>query len=145
MKVLSPYQVISLLYFIVGLIFLGVFGILRSSQIRKERRCDMLTTGRVVEYVKQAYSGDSVSTWRAVFEYTAGENTYRKVSSHGTGTKKFAIGQTVTVHYNRRDPNEYYVEEMRVSGVLQMIFSGVGAGLIVIGLALLFVAKRFAG
>lgn len=145
MKAWHPCQVISLLCFVVGLTFLGVFGILRSNQVQKERRCGMITTGKVVEYVKQAYSGDSVSTWRAVFEYTAEGSTYRKVSSYGTGRKVFAIGQAITVHYNLNNPNEYYVDEMKVSVVLQQIFSRLGVGLVLIGIVLLLVKKYYIG
>ena len=122
-----------LLIFGVGIAFLAVFTLLRLSQKGKQERCSLVTNGTVEDYVYQGIGRRSGKLWRPVFEYRANGSAFRKLSHFGTSKKMFPIGQRVTIRYNPDNAEEYYVEELNVSDILQKVFLFSGVALILAG------------
>lgn len=121
---------------LIGLVFGGASIGMSISVKKKKAVCTRRTSGIVTDIREEKMSGSigeaPLISWHPVFTYEVNGQEISKKSSYGSSKQAFYVGQKVNVYYNPADPNEYYVQEEKVSGV-QMIFLGVSLGLLLAG------------
>ena len=105
----------------VGLIFLVVGILFTLSAILKKKSCTSTIEGKVIDISRErqishnsrdrygSYTNSGELAFYPVFEYSVNGNIYIKKSSSGSSTSKYFIGQSIDIHYNPQNPNQYYV------------------------------------
>ena len=120
----------------VAMIVLLCFGALCSSVgyfgIRKNRRlklyCTSQTTGTVIKVHRKKSGGSKSSvSYYPEFSYAVKGISYSERSAVGTPKPRFAEGQQITVFYDHRNPEDFYVLEDGLSSAVFYIFFVVGA------------------
>lgn len=133
--------IVSSVFSFVGAVFLLVGILMHRTMAKKKKICTACTVGTVTDLVKVRQSvstghGRRAATyWHPVFQYEVNFRQLTKQSHFGSAVPFFEIGQRVTVYYNPANVDEYYVAEEK-TGMIELIFSGLGAVLFVVGVGI---------
>ena len=129
---------IKLIGLVVGLIFVGVgvFLIVRGNTL--EKNCTASTEATVYDY-RESFDTDSDGAsstyYYAKIKYSVDGKTYDKENGTGLTYKKYNEGSKVTVMYNPKKPDEFYIKgESLSNGIIAYIMIGLGALVVVGGL-----------
>lgn len=117
------------IFLLLGFVFLLIGILTIHSRKMKEKKCTLKTFGKITDLVRHdSYSNDhnTTSSWHPVFEYNIGNLKFVKESLYGSFQSKFAIGQTVEIHYNPEDYNDYYVSEELLPKKMGNLFTIIG-------------------
>ena len=126
---------------IVGMFFMLGLGIISSSagffSIRRNKKlkviCTTVTTGEVTGHYKHRSGGKRPSTsYYPEFSFTANGELYKKRSAVGTPRPRFDKGQKITVKFDPKNPDDYYIEEDGISNTVFYVFFIVGI-IVIIG------------
>ena len=128
--------IIWLIPLVVGGIFLSVGLTLRTGTRRMERICSAHTPGCITEYVYRSLNKGGQRSWHPTVTYSVGSQRYTKASSYGTGTKRYEVGDEVTVWYAPDNPSYCYIEGYGASTTLQKVFILIAILLIVLAICL---------
>lgn len=142
LELADPTAIIGLaaggIFLLVGLLFLVIGLVLRSSKQKKAKRCTAIAQGTVVDIVAHA-NRSSAPTFSPLYAYEVGGLQYFHSPSVSSTIINYAIGEPVTVYYNPHDPHECRLEKDTASKALTLIFICLGGGLAVLG-AILMIA-----
>ncbi|MGN0483048.1 MAG: DUF3592 domain-containing protein [Lachnospiraceae bacterium] len=120
------------MFFLIGVIFALVPIILVKSRKKKALLCDCMTTATVVEYV--CCHSDGSRTYAPVYSYWVNGTEYRKTSHYSSSGRKFAVGDSVVLRYNKENPTMVFVqEEQYIVKFLSVIFGLISVVMFVIG------------
>lgn len=119
---------------LVGVVFLAVGGMLACLHRRKQRLCSERVWGQVVD-ILPVYGKEGGMTLAPLVEYATPLGMMRQRSAVSSGNCPYAVGQTVAVWYDPAQPSRWYLEGEKVSRMLSRIFLGVGAGAVLLGVA----------
>ena len=122
---------------LIGAIFLAIGIGMNRSQRRREERLRDRADGVVLEMIRHTESrhdGTTATGWNPLVEF---EYEGRRISLEGepVSRKQYYEGQRVQVRYDPDDPSCFSIGSNGVLGLLGRIFTAVGVGCIVIGLA----------
>lgn len=108
---------------------------------KQKKRCLGKTTGvvsRVREEV-QISGNKKTKVYFPEFSYEVYDRTYKQKAPFSSMKKEYQVGQEITIHYDPKDPDVYYVgEELKISkrgGIVCLI---IGMVLIFVGTSLVF-------
>lgn len=99
-------------YLVVGVVGL-VFFIILIKLCKGKNKCTKKTTATVIR-LNSCMNTDGKKpqmVYSSVYEYEVDGKRYQKVSRKGNANPKAKIGDTFTLFYNPKDPDEWYVKE----------------------------------
>lgn len=112
---------------IIGLVFAGVGIILLINIVYNKIKCNMTTTGRVVNIVKKTsrgLDGKIKARFFPIYEYEADRKLFEKKSTSSYSSTRFK--EYVTIRYNPKNPDQYYVRGNYTKLILGVTFTIVG-------------------
>ena len=127
-------MVAKLVFFGVGLLFVGIGVLLWMSKNKLKKECSAQVSGVVsgVEHTTTFKSGKKGGTsvknkYRATFKYSVGGSEYVRQSNNTSGRPRLFEGQSVTVFYDPSRPERYYVleEGTQIMGPVLFIAFGI--------------------
>ena len=135
MKVLA-----FVVYFIAVLVMsVAVVGLIGGR--KQKKRCLGQVEG-VVSRVKeevQIRGKNKVKVYCPEFRYEVYDKTFTQKAPFTSMKKEYEAGQAITIHYDPKDPNVYYVgEELKISAKGGIICFIIGMALIFLGTSLMF-------
>ena len=108
---------------------------------KQKKRCLGKTTGivsRLREEV-QISGKKKMKVYFPEFQYEVYDKTYKQKAPFSSMKKEYTVGQEITIHYDPKDPNVYYVgEELKISARGGLICFAIGMALIFVGTKLVF-------
>ena len=129
-----------------GLIFLCIGVGLYFTNKRKYSVCTQLITATVIDLRKETINTSNstefetkIASWFPIYEYAVNGITFKKKAFIGTAKPEVAVGETVAILVNPKNPEECFCPSEK-RGKLQFIFTAVGTGLICLALILVFIA-----
>ncbi len=133
--------IVGLIFAVLGIVFSVIGGAVLYSSKQSEKNCTFETKGTVVELVEKRSRNKhgTSTTYAPVFEYEYNGKVYKYESKLATSPKPFEVGDKVTVMVDPDDPKEIYVPEYKTVRIFSYVFLGVGGGLFIAGIILLFV------
>ena len=108
---------------------------------KQKKRCLGKTTGVVsrVREETQISGKKKMKVYFPEFRYEVYDKTYNQKAPFSSMKKEYQVGQEITVHYDPKDPNVYYVgEELKISAKGGLICLVIGMALIFVGTKLVF-------
>jgi len=135
------------IFIILGVIFIIVAINEDNSNKHLIEVCTGETVGTITDYHLTNYYeednyGDKIERTRyyPIFEYEINGETYSKQYEMGEDSKRFKIGEKITVMYDPANLDEYYVlEDMNTEGYR----AGIYVGIVMIVLGVLFLVMNF--
>lgn len=109
------------------IIFIGVILIL--IQVIKHKHCSAKITGKVIDVIRHDDKYSNTATLYSlfpVFEYIINDQVYTKESKYGATKCNLIKDQKVTIHYNPKNPNEFYVSEFKVPKIIGIVLIIIG-------------------
>ena len=103
---------------------------------KQKKRCSGTTTGVIsnVREETQVSGKNSTKVYFPEFRYNVYDKTYNQKSPFSSMKKTYQVGQEITIHYDPKDPDIYYVgEELKISARGGIICFGIGMALIFLG------------
>lgn len=122
----------------IGIVVLFAIGSLMWIKLAYPSRCKGKVE-RINKSIQRDKGGDTMM-YSPVFSYDVNGTNYTHESSTSSGYCKYKAGDRVTVFYNPKNPNKYYVE-----GDKYNIFMDVAVlvmGVLIIAIGVLFIAMR---
>ena len=108
---------------------------------KQKKRCLGVTEGvvsRVREEV-QIRGKRKTTVYNPEFRYEVYDKTYTQKAPFTSMKKEYQVGQPITIHYDPKDPNVYYVgNELKISAKGGMVCLLIGLALTFLGTALVF-------
>ena len=108
---------------------------------KQKKRCLGKTTGvvsRVREEV-QIRGKRKTTVYNPEFRYEVYDKTFTQKAPFTSMKKEYQVGQPITIHYEPKDPNVYYVgQELKISARGGMVCLLIGLALTFLGTALVF-------
>ena len=140
----STVWIISGVFFLLAAIF-GTIGIcIGKSNKKRIEKCTMETVAKVVDIVgtNDSFAGETGGTlYHPVFEYYAGSQCYRETYLFGTTPCRFKVGEENVLYYNPDKPTQYVVEKDKTPKILSIVFTCVGAVILLLFIVTLIVCK----
>ncbi|MCM1006752.1 MAG: DUF3592 domain-containing protein [Ruminococcus flavefaciens] len=127
----------SILFIIVGIVVLMLPKI-------KSQKCTESVRAEVVENL-QVESSDHRSgkvLYKPVFGFTYNGEDYRVESKTSSDPPAFRSGEIVELKINPDDPTDFYAPSDKTTGFIGIIFTGMGALFLTIGIVLRVVFKK---
>lgn len=125
---------VSILFWVISVIFLVVAKNSTNSLQEKKEKCVSETTATIIEIKKEEMrTSDGYSyTWYPVYEYIVDGQQMTIKSNIGNGETHFEKGQQVTLYYNPYNPEEIYVPEENAES-LMVFFKIMGIAFLIAG------------
>lgn len=124
---------VSVIFVIIGIVFVVSGSLAHYRQRVLQRRCTGNTTGTVTEIQKKTtYETDSdghrsrKTVYYPVFRYTAGGGPVTVVSHVGTGSPRFAAGDSVDIRFDPDQPELHYALQDKTANNAGIIFILIG-------------------
>lgn len=137
----------SLLFLLVGFVFVvvGIIAMIQSDGLKE--RCTEETIGTVVEVIRERNSNTSNRTSNSytyfpVIEYQVGDRTVSQKSQFGQNPPKYKVGEQLEICYNPNDIEEYIIKGDSSPKYIGIAFIGLGAIAEVVGAYILFESVR---
>ena len=103
---------------------------------KQKKRCSGTTTGVIsnVREETQVSGKNSTKVYFPEFRYNVYDKTYTQKAPFSSMKNPYQVGQEITIHYDPKDPDIYYVgEELKISARGGIICFGIGMALIFLG------------
>lgn len=129
------------IYFFVGIVFLaiGLWAIIYC--IIREKNYNGRASALVLDIVKKQYrsSGSDIISihHHPVLEFYANGRYVKNTYFAGSNPCKYIVGQNITVRYDTNNPEKYFIEGEKVTKILGIIFTIIGAVIIAVGVSLI--------
>lgn len=140
MKKTIGLTIVLVIFTLVATVFLSVGIMLKHEATYLKRVCTEYTDAEIIDISRHKNSeGDTY--YNPVISFFDGNETKIKTSKVGTGHRDFEIGDTLTVHYNPINSDEYYIEGL-TTDIIYIIFFIISFVLYLFPLSLLIIKLR---
>ena len=132
---------------LLGIIFFLIGIGLGMNERKKKKYCTQPVMATVIKLVRKRISSDidihdiASYSWFPIYQYDYNGKTYTRESSFGNTRKIYKEGQTLYLFINPGNPEKIY-NSMDKQGMLAKIFAGIGAGLLVVGIIIIFCLRK---
>lgn len=120
-------------WMVVGIVFLIIGVCLLTKRTRRATSCTAKTTGHVADLAVSTSGGCTM--WSPVIQYEVDGLIYVKPSPYASSQVSYAIGEPVEVFYDPQNPHEYRIPQSTAGKGVAVVFTAVGAGCLVLGIA----------
>lgn len=130
----KAFFVLFLMAFVLGFGALG--GFMFYSAHMQEALCSASAEGEVVRYQESRSRRKNRHTFSPVVEYRAGEEAFTGTANTWTTSRPFQIGEYVSIGYNPKRPEEFYIKGYSLKATYQIgaAFLSVSIGIAVVSI-----------
>ena len=123
---------------IAGIIFVGLGIFLYTHAEHLKKVCIANTQATIVDFDQEIDDESNNISYFPIIEYEVNGKKYNRRHTTADTTRKYSVGQKVSILYNPENPDEYYFEGDKSDNIVAYICIGVGGIVTILGIYTLF-------